>query len=191
MRGPVEENLLWRRFLCVAVLLDPVEPPVERPNDTILADRVQPPFPRVKQTFEHDVYNIDEMYFLLRLLINAAALWVAIQLIDGIDHRGSWWSLIFVALVFGVLNASVRPLLKLLSLPMIILTLGLFIFVINALMLLITGWLSGLLNLGFHVDGFWDAFFGGLIVSVVSFVLSLFMGVGKTKVHVETRELRR
>ena len=130
------------------------------------------------------------MHFLLRLLINAGALWVAIQLIDGIEHRGSWWSLLFVALVFGVLNASVRPLLKLLSLPVIILTLGLFIFVINAVMLLITSWVSGLLNLGFHVDGFWDAFAGGLIVTVVSLVLSIFTGVGKTKVHVETRSLR-
>lgn len=130
------------------------------------------------------------MYFLLRLLINAAALWVAIQLVDGIEHRGSWWSLLFVALVFGLLNASIRPLLKLLSLPIIILTLGLFIFVINALMLLLTGWVSGLLDLGFYVGGFWDAFFGGLVVSIVSLLLSMFMGVGKTKVHVETRTLR-
>ena len=130
------------------------------------------------------------MHFLLRLLINAGALWVAIQLVDGIEHRGSWWSLLFVALVFGVLNASIKPLLQLLSLPVIILTLGLFIFVINAMMLLITSWVSGLLNLGFHVDGFWDAFFGGLIVTVVSLLLSIFTGVGKTKVHVETRSLR-
>ena len=130
------------------------------------------------------------MHFLLRLLINAGALWIAIQLIDGIEHRGSWWSLLFVALVFGVLNASIRPLLKLLSLPIIILTLGLFIFVVNAVMLLITSWVSGLLNLGFHVDGFWDAFSGGLIVTVVSLLLSIFTGVGKTKVHVETRSLR-
>jgi putative membrane protein len=130
------------------------------------------------------------MVFLLRLLINAAALWVAIQLVDGIEHRGSWWSLLFVALLFGMLNASIRPLLKLLSLPVIILTLGLFIFVINALMLLLTGWVSGLFNLGFYVDGFWDAFFGGLIVSIVSLLLSMFTGVGKTKVHVETRTLR-
>jgi len=130
------------------------------------------------------------VHFLLRLLINAGALWIAIQLIDGIEHRGSWWSLLFVALVFGVLNASIRPLLKLLSLPIIILTLGLFIFVINAVMLLITSWVSGLLNLGFHVDGFWDAFSGGLIVTVVSLLLSIFTGVGKTKVHVETRSLR-
>jgi putative membrane protein len=130
------------------------------------------------------------MYFLLRLLINAAALWIAIQLVDGIEHRGSWWSLLIVALVFGVLNASIRPLLKLLSLPVIILTLGLFILVINALMLMLTAWISGLLDLGFYVAGFWDAFVAGLIISVVSFVLSLFTGVGKTKVHVETRTLR-
>jgi len=130
------------------------------------------------------------MLFLLRLLINAAALWAAIQLVDGIEHRGSWWSLLFVALVFGLLNASIKPLLKLLSLPIIILTLGLFLFVINALMLLMTGWVSGLFNLGFYVDGFWDAFLGGLIVTVVSLVLSIFTGVGKTKVHVETRTLR-
>jgi putative membrane protein len=130
------------------------------------------------------------MPFLLRLLINAAALWAAIQLVDGIEHRGSWWSLLFVALVFGLLNASIKPMLKLLSLPIIILTLGLFLFVINALMLLMTGWVSGLFNLGFYVDGFWDAFLGGLIVTVISLVLSIFTGVGNTKVHVETRTLR-
>ena len=130
------------------------------------------------------------MHFLLRLLINAAALWVAIQLVDGIDHRGSPWSLLFVALVFGALNASIRPLLTLLSLPILILSLGLFIFVINAVMLLMTGWVSGLLGLGFYVDGFWDAFVGGLIVTVASLLLSIFTGVRKAKVHVESRTLR-
>ena len=130
------------------------------------------------------------MQFLLRLLINAAALWMAIQLVDGIDHRGSMWSLLVVALVFGVLNASIRPLLTLLTLPVLILTLGLFIFVINALMLLMTGWVSGVLGLGFHVDGFWDAFFGGLIVTIVSLLLSIFTGVNKTTVHLESRTLR-
>jgi len=127
------------------------------------------------------------MYFLLRLLINAAALWIAIYLVDGIDHRGTWWSLMFVALVFGVLNASVRPLLKILSLPLLIVTLGLFIFVINGVMLLLTGWVSGLLDLGFHVSGFWAAFRGGLVVTVVSLLLSLFTGARKLKVHVESR----
>ncbi|HKY21663.1 MAG TPA: phage holin family protein [Vicinamibacterales bacterium] len=127
------------------------------------------------------------MYFLLRLLINAAALWVAIQLVGGIDYRGSRWSLLLVALVFGVLNACVRPLLKLLSIPLIIFTLGLFIFVINALMLLLTGWVSGLLDLGFYVDGFWSAFLGGLVISVVSLVLSMLTGARKVKARVESR----
>jgi len=95
-----------------------------------------------------------------------------------------------VALVFGALNAGVRPLLTLLSIPLIIVTLGLFIFVINALMLMLTSWVSGLLDLGFHVDGFWAAFLGGLIVSVVSLVLSLFTGARKPTVHVESRALR-
>ena len=130
------------------------------------------------------------MLFLLQLVINAAALWVAIQLVPGIDHTGSWWSLMFTALVFGVLNASVRPLLKLLSLPILILTLGLFIFVINALMLLMTGWVSGMLGLGFHVDGFWAAFLGGLIISIVSLMLSIFTGARKVKVHVESHTAR-
>ena len=130
------------------------------------------------------------MSVVLRLLINAAALWVAIRLVDGIDHRGSWWSLIFVALVFGVLNVSVRPLLKVLSIPLLIVTLGVFIFVINAVMLLLTSWVSELLDLGFYVDGFWSAFLGGLVVSVVSFLLSVFTGARDVKVHVGSHTSR-
>ena len=131
------------------------------------------------------------MYFLLRLLITAAALWVAIALVDGIDYRGGGWSLLFVALVFGVLNASVRPLLTILSLPLLIVTLGLFTFVINAVMLLLTGWVSGLLDLGFYVEGFWAAFLGGLVVSIVSLLLSMFTGARKLKVHVTSDGSRR
>jgi putative membrane protein len=77
--------------------------------------------------------------------------------------------------VFGVLNASVRPLIKVLTLPLLILTLGLFTLVINALMLMLTGWFSDRLNLGFHVAGFWPAFWGGLVVSIVSLTLSIFV----------------
>jgi putative membrane protein len=113
------------------------------------------------------------MPFLVRLLINAAALWVATYFVSGITYSGSWTSLLLVALVFGVLNASVRPLLKLLTFPLLILTLGLFTFVINAVMLLITGWVSERLHLGFQVAGFWPAFWGGLVISIVSLVMSL------------------
>ena len=115
------------------------------------------------------------MHFLVRLLINAAALWIATQIVPGIAYQGRWTSLLVVALVFGVLNASVRPLIKVLTFPLLILTLGLFTFVINALMLMLTGWISDRLNLGLHVAGFWSAFWGGLVVSIVSLTLSIFV----------------
>ena len=116
------------------------------------------------------------MSILLRLLINAVALWVATQLVDGISFTGDLPRLLGVAIVFGVLNVLVRPILKLVTCPFYILTLGLFTFVVNAVMLLITSAASEALGLGFHVDGFVPAFIGALVVSIVSFALSLFVG---------------
>ena len=115
------------------------------------------------------------MRFIIRLLISAAALWVATQIVSGVHYEGDWIKIFAVALVFGVVNALARPLLVLLSCPMLILTLGLFTLVINACVLWLTSALSGSLNLGFHVDGFWAAFLGGLVVSIVSFALSVLM----------------
>jgi putative membrane protein len=113
------------------------------------------------------------MRFIVRLLINALALWVAVEIVPGVDYQGEWVKLLLVALVLGLLNAIVRPLLVFLSCPMLILTLGLFTFVINALVLWLTSALSGKLRLGFHVSGFWSAFLGALVVSIVSFLLSV------------------
>jgi len=113
-----------------------------------------------------------------RLLINAAALWAATRLVPGISFDGDWRLLFVVALVFGVLNVSVRPVLMLLTLPFLIVTLGLFTFVLNALMLWLTSAISDALGLGFHVEGFGASFFGALVVSVVSFMLSLFVTSG-------------
>jgi putative membrane protein len=118
------------------------------------------------------------MQIVWRLLINAAALWAATQLVSGISFDGDWRLLLAVALVFGVLNAAVRPILMLLTLPLFILTLGLFTFVLNAVMLWLTGSISDTLGLGFHVAGFGAAFLGALVVTVVSFVLSLFVASG-------------
>ena len=115
------------------------------------------------------------MRFLLRLLINAAALWVATKIVPGVTYTGDGAALLLVALVFGILNALLRPLLALLSCPLLILTLGLFTFVINAIILLVTSALSGSLGLGFHVDGFWAAFLGALVISLVSILLSVFL----------------
>jgi putative membrane protein len=112
------------------------------------------------------------MALFLRLLINAFALWVAVRLVPGLSFDGPAPMLVAVALVFAVVNAIVRPLLKLLTFPALILTLGLFIFVINALMLWLTGELSEAFGLGFHVDGFRAAFLGALVVSLVSLVLT-------------------
>ena len=115
------------------------------------------------------------MRFLLRLLVNAAALWVATRVVPGVTHTGSGASLLLVALVFGILNALLRPVLALLSCPLMILTLGLFTFVINAVILLLTSSLSESLGIGFHVDGFVSAFLGALVVSLVSILLSVFV----------------
>jgi putative membrane protein len=114
--------------------------------------------------------------FITRLLINAAALWAAIRLVPGISFEGDWPLLFGVSLVFGVLNAVIRPILFVLTLPFLILTLGLFTFVLNALMLWLTGAASDLFGLRFYVDGFGSAFVGALIVTVVSFALSLLVG---------------
>src|SRR5438445_13415035 len=113
------------------------------------------------------------MPFLVRLLVNAAALWVATQVVPGVSFDGGPLPMLGVALVFGVLNASLRPLAKILTFPLIIFTLGIFALVINGLMLWLTSALSSTLGLGFHVSGFWAAFWGALVVSVVSTILSL------------------
>jgi|SRR5580765_2132192 putative membrane protein len=116
------------------------------------------------------------MRFLLRLLINAAALWVATKVVSGITSDADAVTFLAVALVFGLLNALVRPLLSMLTCPLMILTLGLFTFVINAFILWLTSAAAGKFGLGFHVAGFWPAFWGALVVSIVSVLLSVFVG---------------
>jgi putative membrane protein len=120
------------------------------------------------------------LFFLLRLLINAVALLITAWVIPGI-HLGAagphpttndWVTLLIVALIFGLVNSVIRPVLILLSLPLEIITLGLFIFVINAFMLLLTSWIAQGMGLGFRVDRFLPALLGALIISVVSFVLT-------------------
>jgi putative membrane protein len=117
---------------------------------------------------------------LLHWLLNAAALWAAAWLLPGLDFQGTLVQLLLVAAVFGVVNSLLRPILTVLTCPLIVITLGLFTLVINALMLLLTGWLSSRWDLGFSVSGFWAAFFGGLVVGLVSVILSLLLPRGVT-----------
>jgi putative membrane protein len=118
------------------------------------------------------------MKLLIRWAITGIAIFVAAWLVPGIRVQGqpAWIVYAVMAVILGLVNAIIRPLLKFLSCPLIILTLGLFVLVINGL----TFWLSSYLavhwfNIGFYVDGFWPAFFGALIVSIVSIILTAFV----------------
>ncbi|MBI5032800.1 MAG: phage holin family protein [Chloroflexi bacterium] len=115
-------------------------------------------------------------YLILRLIINAVALFAATKVgIPGLSFEGNWVTMVVVAFIFGLVNALIRPLLTILTCPLIILTFGLFTLIVNAVMLALTGWIAGQAGLGFTVDGFWAAFVGALVVSIVSWALSLFL----------------
>ncbi len=112
------------------------------------------------------------MGFLLRTLGSAAAIWVAAWLIDGFDFTGAWWQLLIIAVILGAANMVVKPILSLLSLPLILLTLGLFLLVVNGLVLAFVVWLSGVFDLGLTSEGFfWETFLAAIVVSIVSWVI--------------------
>ncbi|MDQ6523049.1 phage holin family protein [Nocardioides sp. LHD-245] len=125
--------------------------------------------------------------FLSRWAITAAALAVAAQLIDGIWFEGAtsgraefddkWLPLVGVALISCVVTAFVKPLLTLLSIPFILVTLGLFLIVLNALLLRLTAWLADAVDIGFHVEGFWPAVWGSIIISITTWFLDAIVGV--------------
>jgi putative membrane protein len=116
------------------------------------------------------------MRLLLRWAVAAIAIFVAVKFLPGLHFRGSLLSLAGVAAIWGLVNALVRPVLKLLTCPLIILTLGLFTLIINAAMLLLTSWFAEGFGIHFAVDDFWAAFWGALVISIVSFLLNLLIG---------------
>ncbi|QDQ12523.1 phage holin family protein [Streptomyces spectabilis] len=116
--------------------------------------------------------------FVVKTIANAVALAVAVWLLDkitltGDSTGGKALTLIVVALLFGLVNSLVKPVVQVLTFPLFILTLGLITLVVNALMLLLTSWLADKLDVSFHVEGFWTAVFGGLIISIVSWALNV------------------
>ena len=125
------------------------------------------------------------MRFVVRVLITAAALAVAAWLVDGIRFTGPRQGmdeiqekilpLLLVALILSLINSFVRPVLTILSIPFIIVTLGLFLLVINAGMLLLTDWLADALDIGFRVTGFWPAVGGAIVITVVTWILDGFV----------------
>lgn len=118
------------------------------------------------------------MTFLIRLLVTAVGLAIATLLVSGIsvsgrNHAIDALTLIAVAFLFGLVNAVLKPLIMLIGCVLYVITLGLIAFVVNAFLFLLTGWLANLLNLPFHVDGFWSGFWGAIIVGVVSWMINL------------------
>jgi putative membrane protein len=119
---------------------------------------------------------------LISWLINALALGVAVWLLPGITvGENAYIAVALMAIIFGLVNALIRPLVKFVTCLINVITLGLFTLVINALMFWLSGWIAQQLNIGFEVKNFWWAFLGALVVSVVSFVLNLFFGRGDDK----------
>jgi len=128
------------------------------------------------------------MIFVVRLLITAAAVALAAQIFEGIWFDGptegwaeieeKWLPLLIVSLISWGVTSFVKPILTLLSIPFILITLGFFLLVLNAMLLFFIEWLSGLFDLGFHVDGFWTAVGGALVISVTTWILDAIVGVG-------------
>jgi putative membrane protein len=117
--------------------------------------------------------------FVVRWLITAVAVWVAAELIGGITLEG-WGSTLAVALILGLLNAYLKPLMVFGSLPALVLTLGFFLILINTALLALTAWIAGKFDsITFAIDGFWSAFWGAVIISLVSFLLTRFVNPRK------------
>jgi putative membrane protein len=121
------------------------------------------------------------MNWMISLLVNAGALWAAVWLLDGLDFTGEWWKFLLVALVFSLINTFLRPILRLLTLPITMVTLGLFLLVLNALLLLLTGAISNALDLGFTVADFWAALLGSIVISIVGWILSMVFGAVRSE----------
>ncbi|MFV1961362.1 MAG: phage holin family protein [Acidimicrobiia bacterium] len=121
------------------------------------------------------------MKFIITLLTTAASLWVAVWLVDGIEFSGAWWQFLIVAIVIGLANAIAKPIITFFSLPFIVMTLGLFLFIVNALVFQLVVWLSGpsVLDLGLASTGFfWATFWGSVVISVVGWVLGFVLPDG-------------
>jgi putative membrane protein len=124
--------------------------------------------------FSNSPPNEDENWvisLLIRWAISAIALWIAAEIIPGIDYD-DWLSILITAGVFGLINAFVKPLVFLITLPITCLTLGLFILILNGLMFGLAVWITDLFDVGFRVDDFWAAVLGAIVISIVSFILS-------------------
>lgn len=121
------------------------------------------------------------MSVIIRVIVNAIALWVAVYFVQGIEvHSASVGEEVLlyaiVGAIFGVVNAVIKPIVKTVGCALYVVTLGLVALVVNALLLMLTAWITSVVGIPFEVTGFWPAFFGAIIIAIVSWLLSLFVG---------------
>ncbi len=123
---------------------------------------------------------------LLQILVNAGAIYVAVVIVPGLNfvEGGQWWKFLLVAVAFSLLNSFLRPILRILTFPITLVTLGLFLIVINAGMLMLTGAISDQLELGFSVQDFWAALLGSVVISIVGWILSMVVGASRVPARV-------
>jgi putative membrane protein len=122
---------------------------------------------------------------ILQILVNAAALWVAVLIVPGLNWSGGeWWKFLLVAVAFSLVNSYLKPILRILTLPISIITLGLFLLVLNALLLLLVDAISRELRLGFEVADFWAALLGSIVISIVGWILSMVVGATRMPTRV-------
>ncbi len=122
--------------------------------------------------------------FVLQLAINIIAILTAVTLVPGLELTGPWWGLALVALLFGVINTGIRPMLLLLALPFVILTLGFFMLLINAAMLYLTSWLAEGFGITFAIESLFSAIVGAIVISIVSTGLSILSGDNRVRFQV-------
>ena len=122
--------------------------------------------------------------FFLRLAINIIAILIAVSIVPGLELTGPWWALAVVALIFGLINTAIRPMLLLLALPFVVLTLGFFMLLINAAMLYLTSLFAEIFNIGLHIDSFLSAVLGALVISIISSVLNVLSGESRVQFQV-------
>lgn len=111
----------------------------------------------------------------IKWIMNTISIMLAVKFVPGISYSGKWWGILLVSVLFGLVNIFIRPLVKLFTFPLLILTLGIFTFIINAMMLSATSWLSEKFALGFYVAGFKAAFWGAVVISIANTILSCLM----------------
>lgn len=121
------------------------------------------------------------MKLLVRALVNTLGLWVCVHMVHGITITGTsdnvWLYYVLAGVILALVNMLVRPIVMILSLPFYVLTLGLFFIVVNAAMLGLTSWITDFFTVGFHVDGFWPAVLGGIVIGIVNVVVDMFLPV--------------